>query len=122
MSFYAIDPDQKFCRSGVCLDPVKPIPGLPQVTANPLHKKPDYVTSGHQVPANRPTDTLTISTSAPLKFGKEPKPANVLMAGAVMAVVLVATTRELRWQSLLIRVSLFMLIWHSVRLAFPHYY
>jgi hypothetical protein len=130
MSFYAIDADQKFCRAGKCLDPVQPIPGLAQCTANPLHAKVEQPTTGHQVPSNRgstcscgkPFPGMTISTSAPLSLGKEPKPANVLMAGVVLAVVLLLTTTTPNWQSVLSRVVLFMSLWHGLRVAFPRYY
>lgn len=142
-----MDPDQRFCREGKCHDPVKPLPGIPQCVANPLDRERRFIQAGHQRPVTNARDPNGLDPSlnfpsnvAPRKMWNEPKWTNVTVPAALMLFLAPNGILDalLNWSlgydstyarpvsaalgSAAVRVALFMLAWHAIRVYHPRYY
>ena len=117
-SYYAFDPDQRQCHEGGCENPVRPIPGLPQCVANPLHPPKSQITTGHQM--NKPPPVAPVVSSGPKSWGRESKPANVLVPALLVAALLASEGVPLgRAMGLVLG---FAVVYHSMRVVFVSYY
>jgi hypothetical protein len=152
MSYYMMDADQRFCRDGKCHDPVKPVPGIPQCVANPLDRERRFVQAGHQRPVTNARDPRGLdpnrvetnlkypSNAAPRKLWSEPKWANVAVPAALVLLIAPNGLADalVHWfmgldhtdqrpvgaafGSAGVRVLLFALAWHALRVKYPQFY
>lgn len=148
MSYYMVDADQRFCREGKCHDPVKPLPGIPQCVANPLERERVAETNHYRQPTTRPRDPAVSvravselpSSAAPRRWWHEPRVAHVAVPAALFLLLAPhglldwgfyawqgsATTTSVSRGSALaetaVRVVLFTLAWHAMRVQYARYY